>query len=194
VIQVVKTKFEGVLVIEAQAHEDERGIFVESYNEEVFRSHGIHARFMQDNHSISWTPRTLRGLHYQLEPKGQTKLVRVVSGAIFDVVVDIRRNSPTFGQWLGVMLSKSNRRQLIIPRGFAHGFCTMVPNTEVLYKVDEAYSPEHDRGILWNDPELNIEWPCVNPILSEKDRKQPLLRDAAPYEGILDEIKRLANA
>ncbi len=120
----------------------------------------------------------LRGLHYQLNPKAQTKLVRVVSGAIYDVAVDIRKKSSTFGQWVGVNLSEANKRQLLVPQGFAHGFCTTEPQTQVLYKVDEYYSPLHDRGILWNDPAIGIDWPTANPILSDKDQKHPLLKDA----------------
>ncbi|MNI48265.1 dTDP-4-dehydrorhamnose 3,5-epimerase [compost metagenome] len=120
----------------------------------------------------------LRGLHYQLNPKAQTKLIRVLSGVIYDVIVDIRRNSPTFGHWVGVILSGYNKRQLLVPKGFAHGFCTLVPNTQVLYKVDEYYSPENDRGILWNDPALGIDWPVSNPVLSDKDQRHPLLKDA----------------
>lgn len=108
----------------------------------------------------------------------QTKLICVLSGAIYDFIMDIRRNSPAFGQWVGVILSEYNKRQLLVPRGFAHGFCTLGPNTQVLYKVDEYYSPEHDRGILWNDPALGIDWPTTNPVLSDKDQRHPLLKDA----------------
>lgn len=187
-IHYVATKLEGVYVIEAQTHADERGVFVESYSQRLFEEKGLDFRFVQDNQSISWKPRTIRGLHYQLAPKAQTKLIRVLSGAIYDVVVDIRHGSPTFGQWIGVMLSRSNGKQLLVPKGFAHGFCTMLPNTEVLYKVDEFYSKEHDRGIVWNDPDIGIHWPCVTPILSEKDGKHPRLKDAESnfiYEALV---------
>jgi len=139
---------------------------------------GIQNHFIQDNQSLSAEVGVLRGLHYQLNPKVQTKLIRVISGVIYDVIVDIRRNSPTFGQWVGVILSEYNKRQLLVPKGFAHGFCTVVPNTQVLYKVDEYYSPENDRGILWSDPALGIDWPLSNPILSDKDQRHPLLKDA----------------
>jgi dTDP-4-dehydrorhamnose 3,5-epimerase len=151
---------------------------MESYNRERFRSLGITAEFVQDNHSLSVEKGTLRGMHYQLAPKAQAKLVRVVAGAIYDVVVDIRRGSPTFGQWEGFLLDEENRRQLFVPRGFAHGFCTLAPNTQVQYKVDEFYAPAYDRGIAWNDPALAIDWPAEQPVLSEKDGRHPLLANA----------------
>lgn len=177
-MNIIPLKLAGVFVIEPQVHRDSRGFFMESYNERKLRELGIHQNFIQDNHSLSTEAGVLRGLHYQLNPKAQTKLVRVTAGAIYDVVVDIRRGSPTFGQWIGVILSAHNHRQLLVPKGFAHGFCTLVPNTEVQYKVDEYYSPECDRGILWNDPELGIDWPVTNPVLSEKDKGHPVLKDA----------------
>ncbi len=151
---------------------------MESYNEQKYKDYGLDFQFTQDNHSLSTETGTIRGLHYQLTPKAQTKLIRVIRGAIYDVVVDIRKTSPTFGQWIGVILNEENKRQLLVPKGFAHGFCTLVKNTEVLYKVDNYYSHEHDRGIIWNDPELGIDWPTANPILSEKDQKHPRLKDA----------------
>jgi dTDP-4-dehydrorhamnose 3,5-epimerase len=151
---------------------------MESYNYREFKEIGIDIEFVQDNHSLSVQAGTLRGLHYQLEPKAQTKLVRCIKGAIYDVVVDIRKGSPTFGKWISVILTEHNKRMLLVPKGFAHGFVTLVPNTEVLYKVDEYYSPEHDRAIRWNDPKLNIDWPVREPILSDKDRNAPLLDEA----------------
>lgn len=168
----------GAYNIEPVIHGDHRGLFMESYNEQKLKEQGISFNFIQDNQSISAEAGVIRGLHYQLNPKAQTKLVRVISGAIYDVIIDIRKNSPTFGQWVGVILSEHNHRQLLVPKGFAHGFCTLVPDTQVLYKVDEYYSPEHDRGILWNDPALNIDWPTSNPILSEKDKIHPTLKEA----------------
>jgi len=171
-------KLTGAYILEPVVHGDHRGFFMESFNERLFKEHGIHYNFIQDNQSLSSEPGVLRGLHYQLNPKAQTKLIRVLTGAIYDVVVDIRKSSPTFGQWVGVILSEHNKRQLLVPKGFAHGFCTLVPCTQVLYKVDEYYSPEHDRGILWNDPALGIDWPTSNPILSDKDQRHPLLKDA----------------
>ncbi|MCM3272403.1 MULTISPECIES: dTDP-4-dehydrorhamnose 3,5-epimerase [Paenibacillus] len=177
-MNIIPTKLEGVVIVEPAVFGDNRGFFMESYNSEKFKKLGIDYDFIQDNHSLSVETGVLRGLHYQLNPKAQTKLVRVAAGAIYDVAVDIRKGSPTFGQWVGVILSAANKRQLLVPKGFAHGFCTLVPNTEVLYKVDEFYSPEHDRGIAWNDPALGIDWPTANPILSDKDGKHPVLKDA----------------
>ncbi|SFT13375.1 dTDP-4-dehydrorhamnose 3,5-epimerase [Paenibacillus sp. BC26] len=175
---IIPTKLEGLYVVEPEVHGDSRGYFMESYSHARFAEHGMNMQFVQDNHSLSVQSGVLRGLHYQLNPKAQTKLVRVIAGAIYDVAVDIRNGSPTFGQWVGVILSESNKRQLLIPRGFAHGFCTLVPHTQVLYKVDEYYSPDQDRGILWCDPALGIDWPASKPILSDKDQKHPLLLDA----------------
>lgn len=167
-----------MFLIEPDVFEDARGFFTESYNREKFASLGVDVEFVQDNHSYSAAAGTVRGLHYQLEPAAQTKLVRVVQGAIYDVVVDIRRQSPTFGRWVGVILSADNHRQLYVPKGFAHGFCTLVPHTHVMYKVDSYYSPEHDRGIRWDDPELGIPWPTTKAVLSEKDAKHPSFREA----------------
>jgi dTDP-4-dehydrorhamnose 3,5-epimerase len=183
---IIETKLPGAKLIESSVFGDHRGFFMESYNEEVFFKHGITNRFVQDNHSLSVEAGVLRGLHYQLSPKAQTKLVRVTAGAIYDVIVDIRKGSPTFGKWQGFILSSANKRQLLVPKGFAHGFCTLVPNTEVQYKVDEFYSPDHDRGIAWDDPALCIDWPTLRPILSDKDRSHPNLNEAENnfvYEG-----------
>lgn len=177
-MRVVKTAFDGVVLLEPDLYEDDRGFFMESYNERTFHELGISVRFVQDNHSLSTKAGTVRGLHYQLHPHAQAKLVRVTRGAIYDVVVDIRRGSPTFGKWRSFILSEYNQRQLFVPKGFAHGFCTLVPNTEVQYKVDAYYSAKYDRGIFWNDPNLNIDWPVKEAILSEKDANLPLLEDA----------------
>ncbi|MEK4716770.1 dTDP-4-dehydrorhamnose 3,5-epimerase [Priestia sp. FSL W8-0524] len=177
-MNIINTKFEDAFLIEPKVFGDHRGFFTESYNKELFEQNGIDMNFIQDNHSLSQQPGTLRGMHYQLNDKAQTKLVRVTRGAIYDVIVDIRKGSPTYGQWQGFILSADNKRQLLVPKGFAHGFCTIVENTEVQYKVDELYSPEHDRGIAWNDPALNIDWPFNNPVLSDKDTKHPTLAEA----------------
>lgn len=161
---------------------DARGYFCEAYVRSDFAAHGLDRDFMQDNESSSDRVGTVRGLHYQRSPFAQAKLVRVLRGRIIDVVVDIRPSSPSFGKHLSVELSATGGEQLFVPRGFAHGFCTMEPNTTVLYKVDAAYSPMHDHGINWADPALAIKWPVApeNAILSDKDRKLPMLRDLAP--------------
>lgn len=177
-MKLIKTKLEGVYILEPEVFGDHRGFFMESYNKKRLEDLGFFYDLVQDNHSLSVQAGTIRGLHYQLKPKAQTKIVRVLTGAIYDVVVDIRKGSPTFGQWVGVILSEENKRQIVVPKGFAHGICTLVPNTQILYKVDEYYSPEHDRGIRWNDPELGIDWPVSEPILSEKDKHQPFLKEA----------------
>ena len=151
---------------------------MESYNAELFKNFGFNTNFLQDNHSLSVRKGTIRGLHYQLNPCAQTKLVRATRGAIFDVIVDIRKGSPTYGQWDGYVLSAENKRQLLIPKGFAHGLCTLVDFTEVQYKVDALYSAQYDRGIVWNDIKIGIQWPINNPVLSEKDAKNPALEEA----------------
>ncbi|MFD0589820.1 dTDP-4-dehydrorhamnose 3,5-epimerase [Paenibacillus sp. GCM10027627] len=183
---ISKETLNGVKVLEPKVHMDSRGFFLESYSKNSFNELGIDIDFVQDNHSLSVDIGVIRGLHYQLNPKAQAKLVRVISGSIFDVVVDIRRGSPTFGKWEGFHLSADNKRQLFVPSGFAHGFCTTSVNTEVVYKVNEYYSPEYDRGISWNDPALAISWPAEHPVLSDKDKRHPQLSEAEfnfYYEG-----------
>ncbi|MGF9713239.1 dTDP-4-dehydrorhamnose 3,5-epimerase [Paenibacillus naphthalenovorans] len=177
-MKVIETKLSGVFIIEPKVHGDHRGYFMESYSSQTLEAHHLNYRFVQDNESLSQEAGTIRGLHYQLPPKAQTKLVRVISGAIYDVVVDLRQSSTTYGHWVGSILSEWNKRQLLVPKGFAHGFCTLVPNTRVFYKVDDYYSRDLERGILWNDPSLGIDWPISKPILSEKDQGLPLLKDA----------------
>ena len=164
-----------VVLIEARALEDERGLFVESYKRSVFLANGIDATFVQDNYSQS-VRGVLRGLHYQKHPKAQAKLVTVLQGEIFDVAVDIRRGSPTYGRWVGKFLAAKDCRLLYIPVGFAHGFCVLSEEAEVFYKVTEEYAPELDRGILWNDGDLAIRWPIENPRVSLKDAKLPPLK------------------
>ncbi|MGP4106325.1 dTDP-4-dehydrorhamnose 3,5-epimerase [Virgibacillus sp. L01] len=177
-MKLIDTKLDGVKVIEPKVFKDNRGFFMESFNFKRFEELGLEFDFIQDNHSLSVDKDVIRGLHYQLNPMAQTKLVRVITGAIYDVAVDIRQGSPTFGQWVGVTLSEDNHRMFVVPKGFAHGFCTLKENTHVQYKVDDYYSAENDKGILWNDSAFGIDWPASNPILSEKDAKQPLLNDA----------------
>lgn len=187
-MNVTPGRLPGVRLIEPAIHEDNRGYFMESYNAEKLKRNGIGMAFIQDNHSLSAEAGVLRGMHYQLAPWAQTKLLRVTAGAILDVVVDLRSGSPTFGQWESFELSAENKRQLLIPQGFAHGFCTLRPNTEVQYKVDRPYSPEHDRGIAWNDPALGIPWPVSDPILSPRDAHHPFLADAEMNFAYEEEI------
>jgi dTDP-4-dehydrorhamnose 3,5-epimerase len=177
-MKITPTALAGLVIIEPEVHADHRGFFMESYHAAKLAVQGVTIDFVQDNHSLSEEVGVLRGLHYQLNPQAQTKLVRVVAGSIYDVAVDIRPSSPTFGQWVGVTLSADNKQQLLVPQGFAHGFCTLESKTQVLYKVDAYYSPQHDRGIRWNDPAIGIAWPTTSPILSAKDEKHPVLRDA----------------
>ena len=166
-----------VVLIEPEVFPDERGFFLESYKYSEFAAFGIKEHFVQDNHSRS-TKGVLRGLHYQKPPKAQGKLVQVVVGEIFDVGVDIRKGSLTYGKWVGVRLSAESKRMLYIPPGFAHGFCVLSQVAEVLYKTTDEYSPQYDAGIIWNDPEIGIYWPIEHPILSDKDAALPLLKDA----------------
>jgi dTDP-4-dehydrorhamnose 3,5-epimerase len=166
-----------VILVEAQAFGDDRGFFAETYRESAFAAHGIGERFVQDNYSRS-ARGVIRGLHYQKHPKAQSKLVYVASGEIFDVEVDLRRGSPTYGRWVGVTLSAENHRMLYVPVGFAHGFSVLSETADVVYKVSAEYEPTLDRGVRWNDPEIGIRWPVAAPTLSPKDTDLPLLRDA----------------
>ncbi len=166
-----------VILVEAQAFSDERGFFMESFKESVFNASGLKTKFVQDNYSHSIRGVT-RGLHYQKNPKAQAKLMMALRGEIFDVAVDIRKGSPTYGKWVGEVLSDKNHKLLYAPEGFAHGFCVLSEQADVLYKVSSEYSPEHERGILWNDPSLNIKWPVNNPIVIKKDLQLPTLENA----------------
>jgi len=163
--------------------EDERGFFSETWSRQRLREQGIDVDFVQDNHSLSREVGTVRGLHFQIPPFAQSKLVRVTHGAILDVAVDLRRGSPTFGRHVTAVISAKAWNQIFVPVGFAHGFCTLEPDTEVIYKVDNDYAPECDRGLRWNDPALGIEWPVeeVRATLSAKDQQHPLLRDLKDY-------------
>jgi len=171
-----KTEIEGVYIIDVKAYGDNRGYFMETYKEEDFAAAGLNYRFVQDNQSSS-SKGVLRGLHFQ-EHFPQAKLVRVLRGEVFDVAVDLRKNSPTYGKWVGAYLSADNRRQLMIPRGFAHGFAVVSDYAEFAYKCDEVYHPEDEGGIIWNDPGIGIVWPELeNIVLSEKDKKHPTLAE-----------------
>jgi len=177
--EFIKTEIPEVIIVKPKVFGDERGFFMETFKRSDFEKAGIDTDFVQDNHSKSKRG-VLRGLHYQLEPKSQGKLVRCIKGKIFDVAVDIRKGSPTFGRWIGVELSEENKLMLWIPKGFAHGFLTLSEEAEIIYKVSGSeYSPDHDRSIRWNDPEIDIKWPLdCEPILSEKDKNAPFLKEA----------------
>lgn len=179
-MNIIETPLPGVLLIEPQLFGDERGFFMESWNRRAFASRGLDLEFVQDNHSRS-ARGVLRGLHYQVhEPQG--KLVRVVSGAVFDVAVDLRRSSPDFGRWVGYELSADNKRMLWVPPGFGHGFLVLSETADFLYKTTAYYAPQWDRGVRWNDPDIGIDWPLDGaPTLSAKDEAAPWLRDAEVY-------------
>jgi dTDP-4-dehydrorhamnose 3,5-epimerase len=178
-MEIVETAISDVKLLTPRKFGDHRGFFAETYNRKVLESIGFTKEFVQDNHSLSVPAGTVRGLHFQLEPYAQDKLVRVVRGAILDVAVDLRRGSPSFGRHVSARLDAETGRQILVPAGFAHGFVTLEPDTEVIYKVTSYYAPSHDRGLLWNDPDLGIEWPVSGgaAILSDKDKVQPRLRD-----------------
>jgi dTDP-4-dehydrorhamnose 3,5-epimerase len=181
-MQVIKTAIPDVLILEPKVFGDDRGFFFESFNQQTFQNFtGIKAHFVQDNHSKS-AANVLRGLHYQIE-QAQGKLVRVTAGEVFDVAVDIRRQSPTFGKWVGVVLSVENNRQMWIPPGFAHGFIVLKDDTEFLYKTTDYYAPQHERCIRWDDPAIGIDWPIVKaPILSGKDQLGLALSEAEVFK------------
>lgn len=176
-MRIVETPIPGLLVIEPRIMQDERGFFIETYHEIRYAQAGITARFVQDNQSRSLRG-VLRGLHYQLR-RPQAKLVRVARGEVFDVAVDIRRGSPTFGQWYSTLLCEANARQIFIPEGFAHGFCVLSEVADLAYKCSEFFDPEDQFGVIWNDPDLGIAWPVASPILSEQDRGLPRLSEAS---------------
>jgi dTDP-4-dehydrorhamnose 3,5-epimerase len=182
-LEVIPTAIPDVKVLLPKAFGDARGTFSETWNAARFAEHGIKLNFVQDNQSWSAPAGTVRGLHFQSSPKAQDKLVRVLRGRILDVAVDLRRASPTYGQWVAEELSAQNRRQLLVPIGFAHGFCTLEPDTEVLYKVTDFYSPANDLGIAWDDPDLAIDWPVRKDqaVLSDKDTRQPAFKSLPAY-------------
>lgn len=182
-MKVTRLAIPDVLLLEPVRHRDHRGFFSETFSKRALAEAGVEIDFVQDNHSLSGERGVVRGLHFQTEPAAQDKLVRVPRGAVFDVAVDLRHGSPTFGKWVGAMLSADNWHQLLIPKGFAHGFCTLEPDSELLYKVSDYYAPECDRGVAWNDPDIGIDWPVAPEaaVLSDKDAKQPRLADLSAY-------------
>ena len=177
-MNVIPTEVLDVYILEPKVFGDHRGWFMETWSTRNMEEAGLHYQFVQDNQSYSAQKGTLRGFHFQKGDSAQAKLVRCGRGAVLDVAVDLRKGSPTYKKWVAVELSAENKRQLLIPRGFGHGFVTLTDDVEFLYKEDNLYNPSTDRNILWNDPELGIDWRVENPILSEKDRTAPLLRDS----------------
>jgi dTDP-4-dehydrorhamnose 3,5-epimerase len=182
-MEVVETEIADVKLLKPVRHIDSRGFFSEVFRESVLRERGIDTHFVQDNHSLSASKGVIRGLHFQIPPFAQAKLLRVTAGSIFDVAVDIRWGSSSFGRHVAAVLSASDWNQIFIPEGFAHGYCTLEPDTEVIYKVSAYYSPAHDRGLLWNDPALCIAWPISadEALMSEKDRIHPMLSHLPRY-------------
>lgn len=176
-MKFTKTKLNGVVIIEPNVFGDSRGFFMESWSQQKMEEAGLFYNFVQDNHSLSTAKGTLRGIHFQKGDKAQAKLVRCVRGAVLDVAVDLRHDSPTYREWIAVELNEENKKQLLIPRGFGHGFLTLTNNVEFLYKVDNYYAPEAEGGIRWNDNEIGIEWGVEHPIMSNKDRDNPFLKD-----------------
>lgn len=181
-MHIIATEIPGLLTLEPKVFGDDRGWFMESFNQEVFdKAVGEHVSFVQDNHSFS-VKGVLRGLHFQRPPHAQGKLVRVISGRVWDVAVDIRRSSPFFGKWVGIELSAENKRQFWIPPGFAHGFLTLSDTAEFLYKTTSLYHAPSEGSIVWNDPQLAIEWPACSPVLAAKDAAAPLLAEIEAFE------------
>jgi dTDP-4-dehydrorhamnose 3,5-epimerase len=182
-MQIDRLSIPDVLIIRPKRFGDHRGFFSETWSRAAFAAAGLDLDFVQDNHSLSAEKGTVRGLHFQSPPKAQDKLVRVVRGAILDVAVDIRRGSPTYGRHVSAVISAAEWNQILVPKGFAHGFCTLEPDTEVVYKVTDGYAPEHDHGLAWDDPALAIDWPVSAgaAVLSDKDRRHPVLADLPAY-------------
>jgi len=184
---IKERRIKGVFEIQLNPHEDERGFFMRVYDTHIFEKYKIHRNWVQENHSLSVEKGVIRGMHFQLPPHSEAKLIRVVRGEIFDVFIDLRKNSPTFGQWDSIVLSADNKKMIYIPRGFAHGFCTLIENCEVVYKVDNYYSPEYEGNIKWNDLDLNIDWPIKNALtISEKDANAKSFKEFVDKYGGLE--------
>lgn len=179
-MDILKTKLDGVYVLTPKVFGDHRGFFMESWSRRTMEEAGLFYDFVQDNHSMSTVKGTLRGIHFQKGDKAQAKLVRCVRGAVLDVAVDLRHDSPTYKQWVGVELSEDNKKQLLIPRGFGHGFVTLTNHVEFLYKADNYYAPEAEGGVRWNDPGIGVDWGVETPILSVKDQTHPFLKEIEP--------------
>jgi dTDP-4-dehydrorhamnose 3,5-epimerase len=186
-VNIIEKKIKGVFEITLTSITDERGFFMRAYDQKIFEYFNIDRKWVQENHSRSEKKGIIRGLHFQFQQYAEAKLIRCVRGAIFDVYADLRKNSPTFGKWEGLEMTEQNRKMLFLPRGFAHGFCTLSELSEVTYKVDNYYSKDHESGIIWNDSDLRISWPTENPILSEKDSKLPALKDFISRQTLIEE-------
>lgn len=178
-MKVTKTKLAGVVILTPEVFGDHRGFFMESWSKRRMEEAGLPYDFVQDNHSSSTVKGTLRGIHFQRGEWSQAKLVRCTRGAVLDVAVDLRKSSPTYTQWVGVELSEKNKQQLLIPRGFGHGFVTLTDDVEFMYKADNYYAPQADGGIRWNDPDIGVDWGIDDPILSDKDTKNPFFKEIA---------------
>ena len=184
-MEIKERKLKGVFEIILQPHKDDRGFFMRTYDESFFKEWGIERHWVQENHSRSEKKGIIRGLHFQFPPYAETKLVRCIKGAVFDVFVDLRKDSPTFGKWDSITLSEDNYKCILIPRGFAHGFCTMTDISEILYKHDNHYNSDHEGGIIWSDKDIDVKWPAKNPLLSERDQKFRTLKEfVKDYHGI----------
>ena len=185
-MEIKERKLKGVYEITLAPHMDQRGFFMRTFDNEIFKKAGLHREWVQENHSRSEQKGIVRGLHFQLPPFSETKMVRCINGAVLDVFVDLRKGSSTFGQWDSIELSADNKKMILIPRGFAHGFCTLTEISEVVYKVDNYYSKADERGLMWNDSDIGIEWPVEKPVLSEKDLRNLRLQEFVErYDSIL---------
>lgn len=174
-MEIKERKLKGTFEINLKPHKDDRGFFMRTFDDAIFKEHGLERKWVQENHSRSEEKGIIRGLHFQLPPFTETKLVRCIKGAVLDVFVDLRRDSKTFGKWDSIELTEENKKMIFIPRGFAHGFCTLTEVSEVHYKVDNFYNPDFESGLLWNDKDVEIKWPTNSPILSKKDVKNMTL-------------------
>ncbi|MDN5345664.1 MAG: dTDP-4-dehydrorhamnose 3,5-epimerase [Petrotoga sp.] len=184
-MEIKEFKLKGVFEIILNPNIDERGFFMRVYDKKLMQEFGVKNDWVQENHSRSEKKSIIRGLHFQFPPFEETKLIRCIRGSVLDVFVDLRKKSPTFGKWDSIILSEENKKMVLVPRGFAHGFCTLTEISEVLYKVDNYYAPEYEGGIIWNDPDLNIKWPVEQPILSEKDKNNITFKEfIIKYGGI----------
>lgn len=189
-MEIKARKLKGVFEITLAPHMDQRGFFMRTFDIEYFKNAGLDRNWVQENHSRSEQKEIIRGLHFQLPPFTETKMVRCINGAVLDVFVDLRKNSFTFGQWDSIELSADNKKMIFIPRGFAHGFCTLTEISEVVYKVDNLYNKEHERGLMWNDNDMNINWPVENPVLSEKDQRNMTLKEFVEKYSFIEDKRQ----